>query len=358
VNDDCLKLTTYFGERQRVGGAFLADAQLDLFGRREIATSVLLRGVEGFGLKHHLRTDRLLTLSEDLPLVSIAVDTRPKIETLLDDLQAIKHRGLVTLERARMLRGDIGPLRVPEDFNEATKLTVYVGRQERVYRVPAFAAVCELLHRHGIAGATVLLGVDGTAHGQRTRARFFGRNADVPMMIIAVGSGERIGRVLPELGGLLRRPLITLERVRVCKRDSELIEFPHVLPATDEHGMAVWQKLMVYTSERALHDGQPVHRALVQRLRQSGARGATALRGMWGFHDEGVPHGDRLLQLGRRVPVVTIIVDAPDRIAASFAIIDELTAEHGVVTSEMVPALTAITDGEQRGGLRLSRYGF
>jgi PII-like signaling protein len=95
----------------------------------------------------------------------------------------------------------------------------------------------------GIAGATVLLGVDGTAHGQRTRARFFGRNVDVPMMIIAVGSGERIERVLPELGGLLRRPLITLERVRVCKRDGELLEAPHVLPATDEHGMAVWQKL-------------------------------------------------------------------------------------------------------------------
>ena len=79
---------------------------------------------------------------------------------------------------------------------------------------------------------------------------------------------------------------------------------------------------------------------------------------MWGFHGKGVPHGDRLLQLGRRVPVVTIIVDAPDRIAASFAIIDELTAEHGVVTSEMVPALTAVTDDEQRGGLSLSRYGF
>ena len=358
MNDDCLKLTTYFGERQRVGGAFFADAQLNLFGRREIATSVLLRGVEGFGLKHHLRTDRLLTLSEDLPIVSIAVDTRSKIETLLDDLRTIKHRGLVTLERARLLRGDISPLRVPEDFNEATKLTVYVGRQERVYRVPAFAAVCDLLHRRGIAGATVLLGVDGTAHGQRTRARFFGRNADVPMMIIAVGSSERIGRVLPELGGLLRRPLITLERVRVCKRDGELIEVPHVLPATDERGRAVWQKLMVYTSERALHNGQPVHRALVQRLRESGARGATALRGMWGFHGKGIPHGDRLLQLGRRVPVVTIIVDAPDRIASSFAIIDELTAEQGVVTSEMVPALTAVTDDEQRGGLSLSRYGF
>jgi PII-like signaling protein len=35
----------------------------------------MLRGAEAFGLKHHLRTDRVLTLSEDLPLVSVAVDT-------------------------------------------------------------------------------------------------------------------------------------------------------------------------------------------------------------------------------------------------------------------------------------------
>jgi PII-like signaling protein len=332
---DCLKLTSYFGERHRTGGAFLADTQLELFSQRAIATSVLLRGAEGFGFKHHLRTDRLLTVSEDLPVVSVAVDTRPRIEALLDELRGIGNGGLLTLERARILREDIGPVVLSEKLPEAIKLTVYVGRLERVYRVPAFVAVCDLLHRRGIAGATVLLGVDGTAHGQRRRARFFGRNAHVPMMIIAVGSGDRIGRVMPELGGLLRRPLITLERVQVCKSDGELIERPHALPTIDKQGMAVWQKLMVYTSERALHDGQPVHRALVHRLRRSGARGATALRGMWGFQGQTSPHGDRLLQLGRHVPVVTVIIDSPDRIAASFDIVDKLTTEHGVVTSEM-----------------------
>ena len=67
---------------------------------------------------------------------------------------------------------------------------------------PAYIAVCELLHRRGITGATVLLGVDGTAHGVRQRARFFGRNAEVPVMIIAVGAGQQIAAVLPELGAL------------------------------------------------------------------------------------------------------------------------------------------------------------
>jgi PII-like signaling protein len=36
---------------------------------------------------------------------------------------------------------------------------------------------------------------------------------------------------------------------------------------------------------------------------------------------------------------VTIVVDSPERIAAAFAIIDELTTEQGLVTSEWVPAI-------------------
>ncbi len=49
-------------------------------------------------------------------------------------------------------------------MHDETRLTIYLGRQEQVYRVPAFVAVCDLLLTIGIAGATALLGVDGTAH--------------------------------------------------------------------------------------------------------------------------------------------------------------------------------------------------
>ena len=356
MNEDCLKLTTYFGERHRTGDRFVADALLDLYGRREVEVSVMLRGTEGFGAGHHRRSDRLLTLSEDLPLVSVAVDTRARIEGLLEEVMAIDGRALVTLERARMLTGEIVPGTVPQELDEETKLTVYVGRDERIYGVPAFVAVCDLLHRRDIAGASVLLGVDGTAHGVRERARFFGRNADVPLMIIAVGSGPSIARVLRELGALLRRPLLTLERVRVCKRDGQLLAQPDALPATDERGLPLWQKLMVFTSEQARHGPSPLHLALVRRLQASGAAGATCLRGTWGFHGEHAPHGDRLLQLRRRVPIATVVVDSPTRIAESFAIVDELTDQAGLVTSEMVPALAG--NGPHRERLRLARHRF
>ena len=206
MNDDCLTLTTYFGERDRTEGGLLADALLDRYGAAGIESSVLLRGIEGFGWRHQVHSDLLLSLSEDLPVVSVAIDTRERIETLLPEVLALKRKGLLTLERARLLSGpQIGPVQLPEELGEATKLTVYVGRQQRVGSSPAFVAVCDLLHRRGLSGATALLGVDGTSHGERRRARFVARNANVPMMIIAVGPGDRIAAVLPELASLLAR---------------------------------------------------------------------------------------------------------------------------------------------------------
>jgi PII-like signaling protein len=358
VTEDYLKLTTYFGERDRTPDGLLADELLDIYGRHRLAASVLLRGTEGFGRLHHLRTDRLLSLSEDLPVVSIAVDRRERIEAMLEPVLRVKHRGLLTLERTRLLTGQIRPVVLPEQLQEATKLTVYLGRHERANGTLAFAAICELLHQRGIAGATVLLGVDGTRGGQRSRARFFSRNANVPTMIIAIGAGHQIADVLPELGGLLSKPLVTLERVRVCKREGRLLATPHALPQSDERGLGLWQKLMIYTSQSATHEGRPLNLQLIQRLRETNAAGATSLRGIWGFHGDHAPHGDRLLQLRRHVPVVTIVIDTPQRIANSFRIVDELTAEQGLVTSEMVPAFSAISAAETQGGLRLARHEF
>jgi PII-like signaling protein len=357
-NEDCLKLTTYFGERDRVDGRLLADELLDIYGGHRLQTSILLRGSEGFGRLHHLHTDRLLSLSEDLPVMSVAVDRRERIEAMLEPLLQVKQRGLITLERARLLTGEITALELPKHLDEATKLTVYVGRQERAYRMPAYAAVCDLLYRHGIAGATVLLGVDGTRHGRRTRATFFGRNAEVPMMVLALGDGATISRVLPELGGLLHDPLLTLERVRVCKRDGELLARPHSLPTTDQAGLGMWQKLMVYTSQAATYEGRPLNLEIIRRLRESKSAGATSLRGIWGFHGDHPPHGDRFLQLRRHVPVVTISIDTPERTAESFQIIDELTTKQGLVTSEMVPAMTAMSADQTVGGLTLARHDF
>jgi PII-like signaling protein len=356
MSERCVKLTTYFGERDRAARRLLSDELLDIYADHGVRASVLLRGAEGFGRLHHLHTDRLLSLSEDLPVVSIALDTPERIEMLLPRVVAVTRKGLITLERARLAAIDgAGADTATGDARAGgEKLTVFVGRRERVGRRAAFAQVCDVLHRHGLGGASVLLGVDGLRGARRERARFFSRNAEVPLMIEAVGSRERVAAVLPELRRMLSDPLITLERARICKRDGELLEVPHELSRTDEHGRALWQKLTVYSSHSAMHGGRPLHLEIVRRLRASDSAGITCVSGIWGFHGDRPPHGDRLLQVRRHVPVVTVAIDSPERIARSFAIVDELTGEHGLVTSEVVPAMRALSDAEQVGSLRLA----
>jgi PII-like signaling protein len=330
MSQDALKLTTYCGERDRAGGTFVADALVELYARHALRTSAVFRGVEGFGAHHRLQTDRLLTLSEDLPLVAVAVDRRERIEALLPAVRALGPHGLVTLERARLLGGP-GP--EPDPGAGSSKLTVYVGRQERAAGRPAPEAVVALLHAHGLAGATALLGVDGTAHGVRRRASLAGRNAEVPAMVISVGDARRVAAVLPELARLLTNPIVTLERVTVLRRDGARLAEP---PGDAPPGAGLWPKLTVFAGEQARHGGVPLHGALIARLRAEGAAGATCLRGFWGYHGDHAPHGDRFWALRRHVPVVTVLIDRPEAMRRWRAIVEEVTSQTGLVTSELV----------------------
>jgi PII-like signaling protein len=310
-----LELTVYFGERARADGGFLADAIAAIFARHELRLSVVLRGMAGFGRAQRLRTDRLLSLSEDLPVVTVAVDERERIEAALRDVQALRFHGLATTERDIATPG------------EHAKLTAYVRRGEQ-------RAVVGALRRHGVAGATALLGVDGTIRGVRRRARLVGDNRDVPVMVISVGETDRIGAAIAELGEVES----TLERVRICRRDGAVLS-----PLPEAAGG--WQKLSVYTSEAT---GQ--HDDLIHRLRREGAAGATILRGVWGYHGDHEPHGDRLLQLRRRVPVVTVLVDTPENVARWAPVVENVTAATGLVTSEVVPVYA-----EWAGGVSSAR---
>jgi PII-like signaling protein len=308
VTGGLLKLTVYCGERDRADGGYLADALAAIFARRELRLSIVLRGAEGFGAAARLRTDRLLSLSEDLPVVTVAVDAPERVEVALRDIEALRFGGLVTTERVTASPG------------AEAKLTVYVGRGEH-------RAVVAALHRHGVAGATALLGVDGTTHGVRRRAGLVGSNRDVPVMVVSVGETDRIMAAMEELA----EPLHTLERVRVCRRDG-------VGLAALPEAAGDWQRLMVYTSEAT---GQ--HEDLVLRLRREGAAGATCLRGVWGYHGDHEPHGDRLLQLRRRVPVVTVLVDTPANAARWGHVVEDVTASAGLVTSETVPGYREVS---------------
>jgi PII-like signaling protein len=320
VDEDCLRLTSYFRERQRTDGRSPGDALTGLYAGTQVAASIVLRGTKDSS-------------------AAVAVSSRPDIEALLSRAVELSGEGLVTIEQMRLLTGDIDPLRLREEPGEATRLTIHFGRQDRVYQVPAFEVVCELLYRRGIAGATVLPGIDGTIRGRRQHPHLFHHAGDTPLMVIAVGPGEQIATVLPELSTLFRHPVMTLEKVQVRQRDGQLISSPLVLPVNEPGGMAARLQLMVYTSEAARHDGQPVHRAIARQLGAAGFENVTTVHGIWGFHADHAPHGDHFPHRNRHLPAVTTVTGTPERISAAFDAVGTLTAGRGLVIVQTVLAV-------------------
>jgi len=94
----------FIGESDRWRGRPLSTALVERLRTDGFAGATVFQGVAGFGARSVLHTAHLLRLSEDLPVVIEVVDTEERIETLIPILDEMVADGLVTLEKARVLR--------------------------------------------------------------------------------------------------------------------------------------------------------------------------------------------------------------------------------------------------------------
>ncbi len=272
-------MTAYFGERDRSGTGFLADRILEVTASEGIERSMVLRGSEGFGIKHRHQTSNLLSLSEDLPMLAIATGERGAILAAAREVRSLAGQGLVTVEHCSG----------SQDRGRA--LYVWLRRGQRLSREPAHVAVVRLLSTHGADSAATLLGVDGTAGARRERARFFSWNGSVPLLVSATGDPEALSRAATRIESLL---------------PGALLEFS---AAAGDFGAATHRRLTIHGTEAPGPDGRAHHSTLVRAVRESGGSGASVLTGTFGFAGDSAPRGDSFLQLRRRVPVLTEIVD-------------------------------------------------
>lgn len=83
---------------------------------------------------------------------------------------------------------------------------------------------------------------------------------------------------------------------------------------------------------------QPLHVALLERLRREGFAGATVFRGVAGFGARSVVHTTHLLRLSEDLPIVVEVVDTAERVERLVPILDEMISE-GLVTMEKVRVL-------------------
>lgn len=99
---------------------------------------------------------------------------------------------------------------------EGTLLRIFVGESDRWHGKPLYEAIVELARAEGLAGATVLRGLEGFgAHSRVHTSRILRLSEDLPVVIEIVDRPERIEAILPALDEMVAEGLVTLERVRV-----------------------------------------------------------------------------------------------------------------------------------------------
>ncbi len=69
-----------------------------------LAGAAVFRGIEGYGKSSHIHTNRILSLSEDLPVSIVIVDTEPKIQTFLPELDQLVTEGLIMLDEVDVIK--------------------------------------------------------------------------------------------------------------------------------------------------------------------------------------------------------------------------------------------------------------
>jgi PII-like signaling protein len=104
ISTDAVLLRIFIGESDRHEGKPLYEAIVLKAREMHLAGATVLRGPMGFGHSSRLHTTKILRLSEDLPFVIEIVDGEEKIDRFLPVLDRMMTSGLVTLEKAKVLR--------------------------------------------------------------------------------------------------------------------------------------------------------------------------------------------------------------------------------------------------------------
>jgi uncharacterized protein len=99
---------------------------------------------------------------------------------------------------------------------EGKLLRIFIGESDRFEGRPLFEAIVENARREGLAGATVLRGIEGFgASSHLHTSRILRLSEDLPVVIEIVDTEENIDRALPTLDRMVGDGMMTIEKVHV-----------------------------------------------------------------------------------------------------------------------------------------------
>jgi PII-like signaling protein len=98
------KVNIYVGQDQKYHGDSVYAAILEFLFRSKVSGAMVTRGIAGFGADHHMQTDRILVLTENLPMKVEFIATPEKVAELLPKLQEMAGIGLIVMSEVEVIQ--------------------------------------------------------------------------------------------------------------------------------------------------------------------------------------------------------------------------------------------------------------
>jgi len=99
---------------------------------------------------------------------------------------------------------------------DAKRVTVYIGEADRWEHKPLHTAIVAALRERGVAGVTVVKGVEGFGKTSRLHtASILRLSEDLPLVLTFVDKAERVDAVLPVIDEMVAGGLVVVDDVHV-----------------------------------------------------------------------------------------------------------------------------------------------
>jgi PII-like signaling protein len=233
------KVTIFINEDTQHHMTALHDSLMAFLMHKGVSGATATRAYSGFGSHQMLHTPKIEVLTQHLPIRIEFIETPEKVEEVLPTLYEMVTDGVIEVQDTTVVKfarkSTRAEPRLPHERRQgqAKLLRVFIGEADKWHDEPLYDAIVKELRMMDMAGATVYRGILGYgAKGHQHKKSFFHVSRDMPIMISAIDSPEKIAAAAEAIEGMLEDGLIVISDVDMVR----LVRSPKVMEAPDATG--------------------------------------------------------------------------------------------------------------------------
>lgn len=239
--DENILMRVYLRTADRIPGAPTHERLLQAARTHGMAGATILKGITGFGSHGVSGSHHSFAAPIPSPIIVEIVDSADRIASFLTGpFDRVLLAGLVTLERAHVLMYRQRHHQHPNSFHLAAPqrplitlpqlhsggrmtihedgvlLRIFIGESDRDGHRPLYEAILQKARQLGLAGATVLRGIEGFgANSIVHKSSLLDMSSDLPIIVEIVDRPDPIQKLLPYLEQNVREGMVTMEYVAI-----------------------------------------------------------------------------------------------------------------------------------------------